>query len=52
MTPLISVVYFYPTYSERLLMLGLPWAFTAPRFMLMLAIMLRQRSMADRGRAE
>lgn len=42
-TPLIAVVYFYPTYSETLLMLGLPWAFTAPLFMFMLAQLLRRR---------
>lgn len=42
-TPLISVVYFWPTYSEELLMLGLPWALTAPLFMWMLAILLRKR---------
>lgn len=42
-TPLISVVYFYPTYSTRLLFLGFPWAVTAPLFMLMLALMLRRR---------
>ena len=42
-TPLISVVYFYPTFSTNLLFLGFPWAITAPLFMLMLAIMLRRR---------
>lgn len=42
-TPLISIVYFYPTYSTKLLFLGFPWALTAPLFMLMLAIMLRRR---------
>ena len=42
-TPLIAVVYFYPTFSTRLLLLGLPWAITAPLFMLMLAVMLRRR---------
>jgi heme/copper-type cytochrome/quinol oxidase subunit 4 len=42
-TPLISVVYFYPRYSAKLLVLGLPWAITAPLFMLMLAMMLRRR---------
>jgi hypothetical protein len=42
MTPLIAIVYFYPDYSEKLLLfLGLPWAVTAPAFMLMLAIMFR-----------
>jgi hypothetical protein len=42
-TPLISIVYFYPTYSTKLLFLGFPWAITAPLFMLMLALMLRKR---------
>jgi heme/copper-type cytochrome/quinol oxidase subunit 4 len=42
-TPLISIVYFYPTFSNRLLFLGFPWAITAPLFMLLLAIMLRRR---------
>jgi hypothetical protein len=42
-TPLISTVYFYPTFSSGLLFLGFPWAITAPLFMLMLAIMLRKR---------
>lgn len=39
-TPLISIVYFYPTYSSTLLFLGFPWAVTAPTFMLLLAILL------------
>lgn len=42
-TPLIAVVYFYPGFSERLLLLGLPWAVTAPLAMLMLARALRAR---------
>ncbi len=42
-TPLITIVYFYPTYSHNLLFLGFPWAITAPVFMLMLAIMLNRR---------
>jgi len=46
-TPLISIVYFYPTFSTRLLFLGFPWAITAPLFMLMLAIMLRRRQSAE-----
>jgi len=41
-TPLIMVVYFYPTFSTNLLFLGFPWAITAPLFMLMLAIRLRE----------
>ncbi len=42
-TPLISIVYFAPTFSTTLLFLGFPWAITAPLFMLMLALMLRKR---------
>ena len=48
-TPLIAFVYFYPTFSERLLMIGLPWAITAPTSMLLLALMfLRLRRAAAR----
>ena len=46
-TPLISIVYFYPTFSTKLLFLGFPWVITAPLFMLMLAIMLRRRQGAS-----
>ena len=41
-TPLISIVYFYPDYSLNLLILGFPWAITAPLFMLLLALMFRK----------
>ena len=41
-TPLISFVYFYPNYSNLLLMLGLPWVITAPLAMLMLALLFRK----------
>ena len=41
-TPLITIVYFYPTYSYKLLLLGFPWAVTAPWFMLMLALLFRK----------
>jgi hypothetical protein len=40
-TPLISIVYFYPVYSEKLLMLGAVWGITAPLAMLMLALLFR-----------
>jgi uncharacterized protein (TIGR03382 family) len=43
-TPMISIVYFYPTFSQRLLFLGFPWAITAPLFMLLLAMLLRRRA--------
>lgn len=42
-TPLIGIVYFYPTYSTRLLFLGFPWAITAPLFMVSLAILLKRK---------
>ncbi len=42
-TLLSGVVYFSPTFSNRLLMLGLPWAITAPLFMWLLAVALRAR---------
>jgi hypothetical protein len=45
-TVLAGVVYFYPTYSYRLLLLGFPWGITAPLFMLLLGIALRARSAA------
>jgi hypothetical protein len=47
-TLLSGVVYFYPTFSNRLLMLGLPWAVAAPACLLLLAITLRRgRSTVD-----
>ncbi|WP_345973956.1 hypothetical protein [Sulfurimonas sp. HSL3-7] len=42
-TPLITIVYFYPIYSHKLLFLGFPWAITAPVFILLLAIMLNRK---------
>lgn len=45
-TPLIAIVYFYPTYSTTLLYLGFPWGITAPLFMFMLAIALRRKGTA------
>ena len=44
-TPLIAVVYFYPRFSQKLLLLGFPWAITAPLFMIMLAIVLKRRGL-------
>jgi hypothetical protein len=46
-TLLSGVVYFSPSFSNRLLMLGLPWAITAPLFMWLLAVALLERD-ADR----
>ena len=43
-TPMISIVYFYPEFSENLLFIGFPWAVTAPGSMLMLALMFRHKT--------
>ena len=42
-TPLIAIVYFYPHFTEKLLMLGFPWGITAPLAMLMLAILFKKK---------
>jgi hypothetical protein len=43
-TPLIVFVYFYPNFSEQLLLMALPWGITAPLSMLLLAIMFKKDS--------
>jgi hypothetical protein len=50
-TPLIAFVYFYPEFSEKLLLLGIPWIITAPIAMLLLAIMFK-KNMAIENRVE
>ncbi len=45
-TPLIAFVYFYPTFSARLYILGFPWGITAPLSMLMLTILFRKKMKA------
>lgn len=45
-TVLAGIVYFYPTYSNTLLLLGFPWGLTAPLFMLLLGLALRARATA------
>ena len=40
-TPLIAFVYFYPEFSERLLLVAIPWTVTAPLMMLFLALWFR-----------
>lgn len=42
-TPLVLVVYCYPDYSHRILLLAVPWAVTAPSFMLALAMLFRRK---------
>ena len=41
-TPLITIVYFYPGYSEKLLGIGFPWGITAPLAMLLLALLFKR----------
>jgi hypothetical protein len=43
-TPLIVFVYFYPNFSEQLLLIAIPWGITAPVSMLLLAIMFKKDS--------
>ena len=45
-TVLAAVVYFYPTYSYKLLMIGFLWGLTAPLSMLLLGLVLRRRGAA------
>jgi hypothetical protein len=46
-TPLISFVYFYPNFSDKLLLIGIPWGITAPMSMLLLAMIFRKRSLQN-----
>jgi hypothetical protein len=42
-TPLIGFVYFYPTFSYNLLLLGTPWIITASGSMLVLALFFKKQ---------
>lgn len=42
-TPVIALVYFYPTFSIILLLLGSPWMITASGSMLLLALYFKQK---------
>ena len=46
-TMLAGIVYFYPRYSYKLLLIGFPWGITAPLCMLLLALALRRRETAE-----
>ena len=46
-TPLISIVYFYPAFSEKLLFLGFPWGVTAPLSMLLLAFYFKRKGLEE-----
>jgi hypothetical protein len=41
-TPLIAFVYFYPFFSNTLLLIATPWVITAPLFMLLLALLFKK----------
>jgi hypothetical protein len=41
-TPLIAFVYFYPDFSDKLLLIATPWVITGPLSMLMLALMFKK----------
>ncbi|WP_273568057.1 hypothetical protein [Maribacter halichondriae] len=41
-TPLIAFVYFYPEFSETILLLAIPWTITAPLMMLFLALWFKK----------
>ncbi len=45
-TPVIAVVYFYPTFSIALLLFGLPWIITAPGSIILLACYFKSKSPA------
>ncbi len=45
-TPLIAFVYFYPNFSNSLLLLATPWAITAPLAMLMLCLVFKNNANA------
>jgi hypothetical protein len=42
-TPLIAFVYFYPHFTDKLVLIALPWAFTAPASMFSLAIVFKKK---------
>ena len=45
-TGLACVVYFSPTFSGRLLLVGVPWGLTAPLSMLLIGVTIRRRANA------
>ena len=48
-TALAGIVYFYPSFSTTLLLIGLPWGITAPLSMLLIALSLRERDIHRRA---
>lgn len=46
-TPLIAFVYFYPNFSNHILLIGIPWGVTAPMSMLLLAMTFRKSGLPN-----
>ncbi|MFS8082316.1 MAG: hypothetical protein ACMG51_02600 [Ginsengibacter sp.] len=47
-TPLIAFVYFYPNFSNNLLLIATPWVVTAPLSMLMLSLMFKKELLKNK----
>ena len=43
-TPLIAFVYFYPHFTDKLLLIAIPWSITAPISMLLLAMFFKRQN--------
>ena len=48
-TPLIAFVYFYPVFSDSLLLIAITWSITAPLSMLLLAVMFKKELASNRN---
>jgi len=48
LTPVIALVYWYPVFSTKLLLLASPWVITAPGSILLLAIYFKRRTSSPR----
>jgi hypothetical protein len=49
-TPVIALVYWYPVFSTKLLLLASPWVVTGPGSILLLAIYFKRRTTSNRAR--
>ncbi|MFY8037230.1 MAG: hypothetical protein ACOVMQ_08685 [Cyclobacteriaceae bacterium] len=47
-TPLIAFVYFYPIFTEQLLLIGIPWSITAPLFLFLLALWFKKSDLSQK----
>ena len=51
-TPIIAFIYFYPHFSQNVLLLGTPWLVTAPGSLLALACYFRMIESAALARSK